>query len=91
MPSLSELAELREDWIDEFALNQTARKKFREEKKEINQKKKEGDALLEKSCLPKGLSRDFRLRGKIALFIVVMFLVIIVEEVEKLIYSHVSV
>ena len=54
MPSLSELAELKEDWIDEFALNQTARKKFREEKKEINQKKKEGDALLEKSCLPKG-------------------------------------
>ena len=54
MPSLSELAELREDWIDDFALNQTSRRKFREEKKEIIEKKKVSDSLLEKSCLPKG-------------------------------------
>lgn len=54
MPSLSELAEMREDWIDEFALNQAARKKFREEKKELAEKKKIGEALLEKSSLPKG-------------------------------------
>lgn len=55
MPSLSELAELREDWIDDFALNQASRRKFREEKKDLLEKKKEGDALLEKSCLPKDM------------------------------------
>ncbi len=48
------MAEMREDWIDEFALNQAARKKFREEKKELAEKKKIGEALLEKSSLPKG-------------------------------------
>merc|ERR1712136_285185 len=55
MPSLGELAESREDWIDDFALNQMTRKKFRTEKKDLAEKKKIGDALLEKSCLPKDM------------------------------------
>ena len=63
MPSLSELADLREDWIDDFALNQASRRKFREEKKDLLEKKKEGDALLEKSCLPKGKMTQTLLQG----------------------------
>ena len=54
MPSLAELVDIKEDFIDDFALNQASRRKFREEKKDLNEKKKIGDALLEKSSLPKG-------------------------------------
>ena len=35
-PTLTRLEEIRDDWDDDFAVNQLLRKKFRQEKKEIN-------------------------------------------------------
>ena len=38
-PTLGKIQEIRDVWEDDFAVNQILRKKFREEKKEINKRK----------------------------------------------------
>ena len=38
-PTLNRLEEIRDTWKDDFAVNQLLRKKFRHEKKEINEKR----------------------------------------------------
>ncbi|XP_065069394.1 coiled-coil domain-containing protein 130 homolog [Rhopilema esculentum] len=51
-PTLGKIREIRDVWEDDFAVNQALRKKFREEKKEINKQKSLDDEFKERNLLP---------------------------------------
>ncbi|XP_065657713.1 probable splicing factor YJU2B [Hydra vulgaris] len=55
-PTLTLLEELREDWSDDFRINQLLREKFRNEKKEILKDEEEMAAFKLKSNLPEDLT-----------------------------------
>lgn len=59
-PTLTRLEELRDDWDDDFAVNQMLRKKFRQEKKDITNQKKIDDTLKQQHNLP----QDFDLKSE---------------------------
>lgn len=51
-PTLTRLEEIRDDWKDDFAVNQLMRKKFRAERKDIQQQKASDDDFKERKNLP---------------------------------------
>jgi len=54
-PTINQIRHLRDEWSDDYAINQLLRKKFRDEKKEIGKQKELDDKFKERMLLPSSM------------------------------------